>query len=291
MPGLHICTDNRSGFADAVKYRYEGGPMKYRYEEGPMAVPDTIALPGTITAGGPLFRRIADTLADAVARGDYAVGSRLPSEFVLMRMFGASRFTIREALVDLRSRGLVTSRRGSGTTVLRRTSPAPAFAATSRSIDEFLATAIPFQPIEMREVVADATLAAELRCEPGRQFLLFRGIRKSPAPTDEPPITLTDAYIAASYSAITPYLSELKESIAGTAERVFGIRVRKIVEELEPIVLDAEKAVVFGVPPGSPAMLARRWYLLDGEIVLIISRSIYPKGRVLFRNELRRSEV
>jgi GntR family transcriptional regulator len=250
-----------------------------------------MAVPDMIPTGGPLFRRIADTLAEALARGDYAVGSRLPSEFVLMRMFGASRFTIREALVELRSRGLVTSRRGSGTTVLRRTPLAPAFAATSRSIDEFLATAIPLQRIETRDVVADATLATELRCEPGRRFLLFRGIRRSRTQPDELPLTLTDAYIAASYSAIMPYLSELKGSIAGTAERVLGIQVRNIVEELEPIVLDAEKAAVFGVPPGSPAMLVRRWYFLDGEIILLISRSIYPKGRVLFRNELRRSEV
>jgi GntR family transcriptional regulator len=245
----------------------------------------------TIPAGGPLFRRIADTLADALARGDYAIGSRLPSEFVLMRMFGASRFTIREALVDLRSRGLVTSRRGSGTTVLRRTPPAPAFAATSRSIDEFLASAIPFRPIGIRDVTVDAALAAELRCEPGRQFLLFRGIRKSRTQPDEPPLTLTDAYIAASYSAILPYLSELTGSIAGTAERVFGIQVRNIVEELEPILLDAETAVVVSAPAGSPAMLVRRWYFLDGEVILLISRSIYPKGRMLFRNELHRSEV
>jgi hypothetical protein len=166
-----------------------------------------------------------------------------------------------------------------------------AFAATSRSIDEFLASAIPFRPIEIRNVTVDAALAAELRCEPGRQFLLFRGIRKLPTQPDEPALTLTNAYIAASYSAILPYLSELTGTIAGTAERVFGIQVRNIVEELEPILIDAETAVVVDAPAGSPAMLVRRWYSLDGEVILLISRSIYPKGRMLFRNELHRSEV
>jgi Bacterial regulatory proteins, gntR family len=34
-------------------------------------------------------------------RGDYPVGTRLPPEFTLGRMFGASRFTTREALVGL----------------------------------------------------------------------------------------------------------------------------------------------------------------------------------------------
>src|SRR5262249_47684413 len=156
--------------------------------------------------------------------------------------------TIREALVDLRSRGLVASRRGSGTTVLRRTSHTPEFAAISRSIDEFLATAIPLQPIQIRDVIADEALAAELRCEPGRQFLFFRGIRRSRIRPEEPPLTLSDGYIAASYSAIRPYLSELTGSVAGTAERLFGIQVRKIVEELEPIVHDAETAEIFAAP-------------------------------------------
>jgi len=244
-----------------------------------------------IPTGGPLFRRIADALADAMARADYPVGSRLPSEFALMRMFGASRFTIREALVDLRARGLVASRRGSGTTVLRQSPQAPEFTAISRSIDEFLTTTTPLQPLEIRDVIVDEALATELRCEPGRQFLLFRGIRRSPAGPDEPPITLTDAYIAASFSAIRPHLSDLTGTIAGTAERVFGIRVRNIVEELEPIVHDDETATIFDAPEGSPAMLVRRWYFIDGETILLIARSIYPHGRVLFRNELRRNEV
>jgi DNA-binding GntR family transcriptional regulator len=243
------------------------------------------------TTGGPLFRRIADALADAMVRGDYPVGSRLPSEFALMRMFGASRFTIREALVDLRARGLVASRRGSGTTVLRKSPQAPEFTSISRSIDEFLATTVPLQPLEIRDVIADEALAAELRCEPGRQFLLFRGIRRSPAGPDEPPITLTDAYIAASFSAIRPHLSDLIGSIAGAAERVFGVRVRNIVEELEPIVPDAETAAIFDAAEGSPAMLVRRWYFVDGDTILLISRSIYPPGRVVFRNELRRNGV
>jgi len=243
---------------------------------------------GSIGTGGPLFRRIADTLADAVVRGDYPVGTLLPTEFALMRMFGTSRFTIREALADLRARGLVASRRGSGTVVLQQAPQAPEFMAGSRSIDEFLAIPIPLQPLEIRDIIVDDALAVELHCESGRQFLLFRGIRRSPA---GPVLTLSDAYLNASFSAIRPYLSKLAGSIAGTAERMFGIRARNIVEELEPILHDRETAAVFDALDGSPAMLVRRWYYLDGGAILLISRSIYPAGRVKFRNELRRSEV
>jgi DNA-binding GntR family transcriptional regulator len=245
-----------------------------------------------IPGGAPLFRRIADALTDAVARGDYEVGGRLPTESTLMRMFGAGRFTIREALLDLRSRGLIATRRGSGTTVLRKTPQTPAFAETYRSIDTFLASVVevPLQPTMIRDIIADEALAADLRCEPGRQLLMVRGVRKSRIRPEEPPLALADAYIAAVYSAIRPYLSDLKESIASTAERVLGVRVRSIVQELEPVLIDTESAKILAAEPGAPAMLVRRWYNLDGEVMLLTSRSIYPKGRLQFRTELRRSD-
>jgi DNA-binding GntR family transcriptional regulator len=175
--------------------------------------------------------------------------------------------------------------------VLRQTPQELQFCETYRSIDDFLASATeaPLQALEVRDVIADETLASELRCEPGRQFLLLRGIRKSRLRPNEPPLALVDAYIAASYSAIRPYLFQLTESVAGTVERVFGVRVRSIVQELEPVVLDSMAASSLDTPAGAPAMLVRRWYFLDGEMTLLVARSVYPKGRLPFRTELRRS--
>jgi len=246
--------------------------------------------PDSIATGAPLFRRIADALADAIARGDYPVGKRLPPEFTLMRMFGASRFTIREALVDLRSRGLTSSRRGSGTVVLTRIPPTPSFSESPSSLETFLSSVaeVALQPLEIRDIVADESLAAELGCEPGRQFLLFRGIRRVRARPKDPPLAVSDAYIEASYGAIRPHLSELTESIAGTAERVFGVRVRTIVQELEPMILDAGTAVLLDAAEGGAAMLVRRRYYLSDATMLLTSHSIYPRGRLLFRTELRR---
>jgi GntR family transcriptional regulator len=240
--------------------------------------------------GAPLFRRIADTLADAIGRGDYPVGANLPTEFMLARRFGASRFTIREALSELRARGLVASRRGSGTVVLRDSPRVAQFGETYRSIDTFLASVVeaPLREMEITDVIVDEPLAAALRCEPGRQFLHYRGLRRWRDRPGEPPMAFVVGWINASYGAIRPYLSALNESIAGTAERFLGLRVQSIVQELEPVALDAEQAAALSAPVGGPAMLVRRWYLLDNNIQFVISRSVYPQGRLLFRTELRR---
>ena len=239
----------------------------------------------------PLFRRIAETLADAIGRGDYLVGAELPSEFALMRMFGASRSTICEALAELRGRGLVASRRGSGTVVLRAASPKPVFGEAYHSIDDFLASVAgaPFEPLLITDVVTDAALAAQLGCGEGRQFLSVRGIRRRRDRPAEPPLALVQGYIDAMYGTIRPHLATLTESVAVTAEKLFGIRIQRIVQESEPALLEPDEAVSLVAPPGGPALLVRRWYYLEAAEPVIISRSLYPKGRLVHRVELRRT--
>lgn len=61
-----------------------------------------------------LYERIAQQLASGIARGEYKVGQRLPSERHLAQTFAVSRPTIREAIIALELDGLVEVRLGSG---------------------------------------------------------------------------------------------------------------------------------------------------------------------------------
>ena len=61
--------------------------------------------------------RIADRLAEQIARGDYVPGTKLPNELELSQKLSISRTTLREALRILSTRGLVEARRGIGTFV------------------------------------------------------------------------------------------------------------------------------------------------------------------------------
>lgn len=70
--------------------------------------------------------RLADQLYEQVLQGivsgEYAEGTRLPSENQLSEAFGVSRPIVREALFRLQVDGLVVARQGSGTYVQRRPS-------------------------------------------------------------------------------------------------------------------------------------------------------------------------
>ncbi|MEC5397825.1 FadR/GntR family transcriptional regulator [Uliginosibacterium sp. H1] len=59
-------------------------------------------------------------IIEAMVNGEYPENSRLPTETELAQHYGVSRPTVREALSRLRLDGLIASRRGSGSYVLRR---------------------------------------------------------------------------------------------------------------------------------------------------------------------------
>lgn len=66
---------------------------------------------------GPLYKRLASAIEDAISRGDLAVGDALPAERSLAVRLAVARSTIVGAYDQLRSRGLLESRQGSGTWV------------------------------------------------------------------------------------------------------------------------------------------------------------------------------
>jgi GntR family transcriptional regulator len=65
----------------------------------------------------PLYRQLADFLADRIRTGEYTPGSRIPSEPQLAAAHGIGRPTARQAIDLLVRKGLLTRRRGSGTYV------------------------------------------------------------------------------------------------------------------------------------------------------------------------------
>ena len=65
----------------------------------------------------PKHERVRQTLADAIASGQYEPGQRLPSESELVKSFDASRPTVNRALRELQLAGIIERRAGSGSYV------------------------------------------------------------------------------------------------------------------------------------------------------------------------------
>lgn len=128
-------------------------------------------------ARSPIWRAIATTLTDEIARQHYAPGTRLPTEAELAARFGVNRHTIRHALAALTEQGLIHTRRGSGAFVAahpadyplgRRTRFHQNLAASGRS---------PARQITRHETrPCDAAEAEALRLAPGDPVHVVEGI-------------------------------------------------------------------------------------------------------------------
>jgi DNA-binding FadR family transcriptional regulator len=69
-----------------------------------------------------LYRQIADQLRQHIQRGEFPVGSKLPTERDLAQKLGVSRPSVREALIALEVEGLIEVRMSAGIFVVARES-------------------------------------------------------------------------------------------------------------------------------------------------------------------------
>src|SRR5262249_20573239 len=76
-----------------------------------------IVLGAWSTGRGPLHRKLSDALGRAIEHRALPPGTRVPAERELARRLLVSRSTVVAAYDELRARGFLESRRGSGTRV------------------------------------------------------------------------------------------------------------------------------------------------------------------------------
>ena len=82
----------------------------------------------------PNYVRVQNYILDKCKSGEYAVGTRIPSETELARMFSVSRITANKAVSELALRGVLKRIRGKGSFVV---STAPTAARASQAFSQF----------------------------------------------------------------------------------------------------------------------------------------------------------
>ena len=118
----------------------------------------------------PRYQVIADDLMADIAAEKFAVGSMLPTEMELCERYDVSRYTVREALRQLRELGMVAMRRGSGTRVLSAR-PEQAYVQSVSALSELLRyPGTSFELMEAGRVGLDAEAAAVLNQPPGADW-------------------------------------------------------------------------------------------------------------------------
>lgn len=144
--------------------------------------------------GGGLtaWRQIADRIEADIAQGLFARGAKLPGEMQLAERFGVNRHTVRRALADLATKGLVRATQGGGTFV--EAGPLPYAIGRKTRFSEVMARAgreARGELIRFAETVASAETAEALSIPQGSPILELTTLHRA----DEVPISMARVWL------------------------------------------------------------------------------------------------
>lgn len=253
--------------------------------------PRTRVLPKrSVAAGEPLYRQVVDSLRNDIVRGVFPVGSQLPTEETLSERFAVSRHTVREALRQLRANGLVSSRQGSGTTVMLPPPSTPFNVHRVASIDELIAYATESNyAVERSDVIGSDDVAAdELGLPASRRWLHLRGFRLRDE-SGTPPVCWTEVFVAAEYAGVERLMPRHRGPIWRLIEDMYGERILEVEQALRVRLVPAAIAAGLQVDPASSVVEVRRTYKTTSDKVAEVSVNLYPADTFRFNMKLRRA--
>jgi DNA-binding GntR family transcriptional regulator len=239
-------------------------------------------------AEAPLYRRLVGALRSEIQAGRYPVGGLLPTEADLGARFGVSRHTVREALRQLRDEGLIASRQGAGSTVLR-TEAGERFVHQVASIGDLIAYAeeLRYQVEASGMVEADAGLAALLDCPVGRRWLRIEGFRYPEG--QKTPIAWTEAFIHADFAGVARHLGRRPGPIYLWIEEMYGAAVQEVEQVFTGKTVPDAIAPSLGLAEGAAVIEARRNYVLSDGALALIAITLHPAERFRHAMVLRRT--
>lgn len=233
------------------------------------------------------YRSLYDAVRAEIVSGVVRVGDKLPTEDELCRQYAVSRHTVRSALRDLAEDGLIASRQGSRSIVLKQ-SPPETYTSTVSSLDELLhyATEVHYEVAKSGMVVADGALASRLGAQPGQRWLRVEGTRGRAEQPD--PVCWTEVFVHADYAGIGLLIGRRAGTIYSWIEEMYGVRIGEVRQVLSVEPMGADAAAALGREPGSMAVGIRRSYYLEDGTLVEVAFNQHPADRFRYELTLRK---
>ena len=227
----------------------------------------------------------------AIKDGTYPVDSLLPSEPDLAQSLGVSRSTVRAALNELQTLGMITRKPSAGTRIIAKT-PVDKTAGYNHYIDSIdslieYAAATPRTIQSVGDIVTDKTKSSHLGVGLGSKWLHIAHSRQNKNTQDNHVFCWTDVFIAYQYKDIVLRDLECNHgALSVLIEAASGRRIMQIEQTIKAIYMPEHLAVFFGVDKASPALEIRRRYFLSAQDLVQVSVSIYPADRYEYTTRL-----
>ncbi|GAB4439881.1 MAG: phosphonate metabolism transcriptional regulator PhnF [Anaerolineae bacterium] len=200
----------------------------------------------------PLYYQIRENLRDLIVSGRYAPGDAIPAERELSDVYNVNRLTVRRAVNELVSEGLLWRQQGVGTFVA-----APKIVQTQPVLLGFTDRMLQSghrptsRVILQEEAPATGAVAKALHLTPNAPVVKLVRLRLA----DDEPIMLETSFMP---QAVCPDLAAqdmVNQSLYRVLAERYGVQIVEAEEVVEPVALTDYEAELLGAQKGQPALL------------------------------------
>jgi len=213
----------------------------------------------------PRYLIIARQLARDIEQGKLAVGEMLATEAELTRDFGASRHTVRAAVKQLQTRGLLATRRGRGSEVISARPVQPGLGFSFDSLNDFLVIAevTRLSGVRKTHCRVSAPIAEATGWGVNERCLCVKAMR---TPIVDPEIVAyVEVYLRGQYASIESKIGKRSVAISKLVEQEFGVKTKEIYQVARPQAVPADVAARLKVEEGSPGLYVSRRYISNND--------------------------
>lgn len=225
----------------------------------------------------PLYHQISQVLR---MRATDAQGGELATECALCEEFGVSRTTIRQALAALKREGLLQSRRGVGTRIVRPRAKRTYTRSTGDPLHAGLGS--DRRILSCRLEAPPASAADFLGLSPGEQAFGILRVHQ----IDHEPISVVASWLPSICAErITPAALR-RATLHELLWRRFGLRQRKSVHTIRVARVDARVAGLLGVALADPALYIQSSVRLADGRPIRWTENWFREGRYQYTAEM-----
>ena len=207
----------------------------------------------------PIYQQIKESIKSWIIDGIYKPSQKIPSESELIKEFGVSRLTIRQALGILAKEGYLVSKRGKGSYVT--TDPSKLSNLRKRfygSIDDLVYHSEKLKTKKVKIGDIRPSPIIRYRLELGRRDDFIKEITRVRV-SEDIPVVVTKSYMRLKYGQ---FLSEAKlmerPLILGILEEEAGVTWRHVIQTIEATFADESLSGLLNITSGSPMLRVER---------------------------------
>ena len=230
----------------------------------------------------PLYFQLAERIREKISYNELKPGEPIPSESDLMKQYGISRGTVRQALQKLFQEGLIERYPGKGSFVAfpkieqNASTEIGFFTQAMLNVGKVPSAKI----LEVNEFRADHSLQAKLQLKENQNVILVKRLRFA---DNEPLAIESQNFIEEVGRKLLD--EDLRESIYKILQAKYHYILHRSINTIEASIASGDTAKLLNTLEGRPVLLIKRLVYLPDNKPFEYSEDIYRADRIRFSIE------